>query len=317
MPRQLHWRELTGGMIAAAVIAALTIAVLLFARVGGLHGKKVTLYVVTREAPGVLAGTDVWLAGKKEGEVKDISFRPATVPGLERILIRTEFLKEALPSVRRDSYARIRSGGGSLIGAPVVYITSGTLGSPPLRDGDTVHARPPAVPPDLAEDVGALGPAFAKLGAQTRQLGANITRPTGTIGSYRAEGLPDLADVSAGMSSLSARATRGNGTITRAMRGDLQVRASRAMAAADSIKTLVASNKGNIGRFKRDTTLVTNANHILAEVDTLRSLLSNPVGTIAAAHPDSALTRQLDRTHVLLASLIRDVKSNPMRYIRF
>jgi ABC-type transporter Mla subunit MlaD len=304
-------------MIAAAVIAALTIAVLLFARVGGLHGKKVTLYVVTGEAPGVLAGTDVWLAGKKEGEVKDISFRPATVPGLERILITTEFLKEALPSVRRDSYARIKSGGGSLIGAPVVYISSGTLASPPLRDGDTVHARPPAVTPDLAEDVGALGPAFAKLGAQTRQLSANITRPIGTIGSYREEGLPDLADVSAGMSSLSARATRGNGTITRAMRGDLQVRASHAMAAADSIKTLVESNKGNIGRFRRDTTLVTNASHILAEVDTLRALLSNPVGAIAAAHPDSALTRQLDRTHVLLASLIRDVKSNPMRYIRF
>jgi hypothetical protein len=304
-------------MIAAAAIAALTIAVLLFARVGGLHGKKVTLYVVTREAPGVLAGTDVWLAGKKEGEVKDISFRPATVPGLERILIRTEFLKEALPSVRRDSYARIKSGGGSLIGAPVVYISSGTLASPPLHDGDTVHARPPAVPPDLAEDVGALGPAFAKLGAETRRLSANVTRPVGTIGSYRAEGLPDLADVSAGMSSLSARATRGNGTITRAMRGDLQVRASRAMAAADSIRALMASNKGNIGRFRRDTTLVTNANHVLAEVDTLRLLLSDPVSAIAAAHPDSALTRQLDRTHVLLASLIRDVKTNPMRYIRF
>ena len=304
-------------MIAAAAIAALTIAVLLFARVGGLHGKKVTLYVVTREAPGVLAGTDVWLAGKKEGEVKDISFRPATVPGLERMLIRTEFLKEALPSVRRDSYARIKSGGGSLIGAPVVYISSGTLASPALHDGDTVHARPPAVPPDLAEDVGALGPAFAKLGAETRRLSANITRPVGTIGSYRAEGLPDLADVSAGMSSLSARATRGNGTITRAMRGDLQVRASRAMAAADSIRTLIASNKGNIGRFRRDTTLVTNANHVLAEVDTLRLLLSDPVGAIAVAHPDSALTQQLDRTHVLLASLITDIKTNPMRYIRF
>jgi hypothetical protein len=315
MPRQLHWKELTGGIIAAAVIAALTIAVLLFARVGGLHGKKVTLYVVTAEAPGVLAGTDVWLAGKKEGEVKDISFRPATVPELERILITTEFLKEALPSVRRDSYARIK-GGGSLIGAPVVYISSGTAASPPVGDGDTIHARPPAPPPDLSEDVGALGPAFGKLGAATKQLSANITRPVGTIGSYRAEGLPDLADVTAGMSSLSARAT-GRGTVARVMRGDLQARASRAIAAADSIRTLVSSNKGNIGRFRRDTTLVTNANHVLAEVDTLRALLSDPVGAIAAAHPDSVLTRQLDRTHVLLASLIRDVKSRPMRYIRF
>jgi MlaD protein len=316
MPRQLHWKELTGGMIAAAAIAALTVAVLVFARVGELHGKKVTLYVVTAEAPGVLAGTEVWLAGEKEGAVQDISFRPANVPASERILIKTEFLKEALPSVRRDSYAQIKSG-GTLIGAPVVDISSGTVASPPLRDGDTVHARRPIEASDLSEDVGALGPAFAKLGSETRQLSANITRPVGTIGSYREEGLPDLADVSAGMSSLNARATWGNGTIARAMRGDLHGRASRAMAAADSIRALISSNKGNIGRFRRDTTLVTNANHVLAEVDTLRSLLSNPVGAIAAAHPDSALTRQLDRTHLLLASLIKDVKDHPMRYIRF
>ena len=316
MPRQLHWKELTGGMIAAAAIAALTVAVLVFARVGELHGKKVTLYVVTAEAPGVLAGTEVWLAGQKEGAVKDISFRPATIPASERILIRTEFLKEALPSVRRDSYAQIKSG-GTLIGAPVVDISSGTVASPPLRDGDTVHARRPIEASDLSEDVGALGPAFAKLGSETRELSANITRPVGTIGSYREEGLPDLADVSAGMSSLNARATRGNGTIARVMSGDLHVRASRAMAAADSIRALISSNKGNIGRFRRDTTLVTNANHVLAEVDTLRSLLSNPVGAIAAAHPDSALTRQLDRTHLLLASLIKDVKDHPMRYVRF
>jgi hypothetical protein len=41
------------------------------------------------------------------------------------------------------------------------------------------------------------------------------------------------------------------------------------------------------------------------------------VGAIAAAHSDSVLARQLDRTHVLLASLIKDVKSHPLRYIRF
>jgi hypothetical protein len=316
MPRQLHWKELTGGVIAAAVIVALTIAVLLFARVGGLHGKKVTLYVVTAEAPGVLSGTEVWLAGEKEGVVKSVSFRPATVPELERILIRTEFLKEALPNVRRDSYAQIKTG-GSLIGAPVVYITPGTTTSPPLGDGDTIRGRPTVAAADLSEDVGSLGPAFAALGSATKELGTKIARPVGTIGSYRAEGLPDLPDVTAGMSSLSARATRGRGTIARAMRGDLQARASRAMAAADSIRNLLSSNKGNIGRFRRDTTLVTKANHVLAEVDTLRALLTNPVGAIAAAHPDSVLTRQLDRTHVLLASLIKDVKSNPMRYIRF
>ena len=316
MPRQLHWSELRGGLIAAAVITTLTVAVLLFARVGGLHGKKVTLYVVAAEAPGILSGTEVWLAGEKEGIVKDVSFRPATVPELERILIRTEFLTEALPSVRRDSYAQIKPG-GSLIGTLVVSISPGTMAARPLHDGDTIYARPRAQVADLSEDVASIGPEFATLGSATKELADKIGRPVGTFGNYRASGLPDLADVSAGMSSLSRRATGGNGTIARLTRGNLRARASHAMAAADSIRTLMSSNKGNLGRFRRDTTLVTNANHILAEVDTLSALLSNPVGTIAATHSDSALTRQLDRTHALLASLIKDAKSHPLRYIRF
>jgi ABC-type transporter Mla subunit MlaD len=316
MARQLHWRELKGGIIAVAVITALTVAVLLFARVGGLHGKKVTLYVVTAEAPGILSGTEVWLAGEKEGIVRDVSFRPATVPELERILIRTELLAEALPSVRRDSYAQIKPG-GSLIGTLVVSISPGTMAARPLHDGDTIFARPRAQVADLSEDVATIGPEFAALGAATKELADNLGRPVGTFGNYRASGLPDLADVNAGMSSLNRRAMGGNGTMARAMRGNLQARASHAMAAADSIRTLMSSNKGNIGRFRRDTTLATNASHVLAEVDTLRGLLSDPVSAIAAAHSDSVLARQLDRTHALLTSLIKDVKSHPLRYIRF
>jgi phospholipid/cholesterol/gamma-HCH transport system substrate-binding protein len=315
MPRHLHWSELTGGIIAAAVIAAITLAVLLFARVGGVHGKKVTLYVVTAEAPGILAGTEVWLAGQKEGVVKDVTFRPPTAPQSERVLITTEFLRDALPNVRRDSYAQIKPG-GALIGTLVVAISPGTATAPPLGDGDTVYARHRAAVASLSEDIGAIGPQFAALGAATKELADKINRPIGTIGNYRASGLADLPDVSAGMSSLSARAS-GNGTIGRAIRGDLQSRASHAMAAADSIRTLMASNRGSLGRFRRDTTLVSNATFVLAEVDSLRALLADPVGSIDAAHSDSALTLQLARTHTLLAALIKDAKSHPLRYIRF
>ena len=315
MARHLHWRELTGGIVAAAVIAAVTLAVLMFARVGGLHGKKVTLYVATAEAPGILAGSEVWLAGQKEGVVGNVTFQSPTVPESQRVLITTEFLAEALPRVRRDSYAQIKPG-GSLIGTVVVSISAGTATAPALRDGDTIYARHSGAVSSLSDDIGTLGPQFAALGSATKQLADKINRPVGTIGNYRANGLVDLPDVSAGMSSLSARAN-GNGTIGRAMRGDLRLRAAHAMAAADSIRTLVASNKGSLGRFRRDTTLMTNAAFVLAEVDSLRTLLADPLGSIEAAHSDSTLTLQLARTHTLLAALIKDAKSHPLRYIRF
>jgi len=56
---------------------------------------------------------------------------------------------------------------------------------------------------------------------------------------------------------------------------------------------------------------------VLAELDTLRALVLSPVGTIAVMHSDSALAKQLERQRVLLAALIKDVKTNPTRYIRF
>ena len=316
MPHQLHWRELTGGIIAVVTIVMLTIIILVYARVGALHGKEVTLYVVTDEAPGVLAGTEVWLAGEHEGLVKDVSFRPPTVDNTERVLITTEMLKEALPSVRRDSYAQIRPG-GNLIGTPVVFISPGTTGSPGLRDGDTIRARPKAALGDLGEEIGSIAPEFKSLGAATAELAHKIDRPVGTLGNAKAYGFEDFPDVKAGLNSLNARATAGNGSLANLSRTNLFARASRTMAAADSIRTLTSSKRGSFGRFRRDTTLVTKAKHVLAEIDTLRALVKSPVGTIAAVHSDSVLARQLDRQHILLRELINDIKNNPMRYIRF
>jgi hypothetical protein len=316
MPRQLHWRELTGGMIAAAAIAGVVVVTLLFARVGALHGKKVTLYIVTDDATGVLPGTEVWLGGKKEGLVKDVSFRPPSTDTSERVLLKTDFLAEGLLGVRRDSYAQIHPG-GSLIGAVIVNIAPGTAASPPLHDGDTIRTRQVGAIANLAEDIGTIMPEVSALSAQVQQLNAQASSPAGTIGNFRAHGFPNMPDLSARMSRLTSRAMSGEGTLALATRGDLAGRASRAMAGADSIRALLASNRGSLGRFQRDTTLVSKARAVMAEVDTLRSLLSNPVGSIAAAHGDSALSLQLGRTHALLDSLIKDAKKHPMRYINF
>jgi hypothetical protein len=248
--------------------------------------------------------------------VKDISFRPSSSDKMERLIIRTEFLEEALPSVRRDSYAQIRPA-GSFLGKPIVFIAAGSATTPPLHAGDTIHTRQKTRLGALTSDVETLEPAVTGLASSLRALNAELKRPVGTIGNARTRGVPRLSDVTAHISRIMSKGTPANGTIALATRTNLMARASHAMAAADSIRALVSSNKGSLGRFRRDTTLVTKASGVLAELDTLRSLMSDPVGSIAAAHSDSSLTRELSRTHVLLASLIRDIKSHPMQYINF
>jgi hypothetical protein len=235
---------------------------------------------------------------------------------LERLIIRTEFLESALPSVRQDSYAQIRPS-GSLIGKAILFIAAGSATSPPLHDGDTVYTRRKARVGDLESDVATVGPALNLLVEGLSELDTKLKSPLGTIGNARARGMPHMPEIRGHVSSMASKASQGNGTIGLATRTHLMARASHVMAATDSIRTLMSSNKGSLGRFRRDTTLVLKAKGLLAELDTLQLLASNPVGSIAAAHPDSSLTKELSRTHVLLASLIKDIKKNPLRYINF
>ena len=316
MPRQIHWRELTIGIIAVAVIALITLATLAFARVGALHGKKVTLYVVTDDATGVQSGTEVWLGGQKQGVVKEVSFRPASSDTLERLLIRTEFLESALPNVRRSSWASIRPG-GSLIGLAVVYISVGSTKSPQLHEGDTVRTRFSSHVGDLVTDIRTIMPQVSVLTASVKELNEKAKSTNGTVGNMRAHGFPQMPEVMGRMSRLTEKSSRGNGTVGLASRTHLMVRASRAMAAADSIRTLVSSNKGSLGRFRRDTTLATKAKGVLAELDKLSAFAESPAGALEATRPDSSLTRELSRTRLLLAELIRDLKKHPLRYIAF
>jgi ABC-type transporter Mla subunit MlaD len=199
MAREREWSELRGGMIASLAIVGVVLLTLLFARVGALHGKKVTLYVVTDDATGVLPGTEVWLGGKKEGLVKSVSFRPPSTDTTERVIITTDFLTEGFSNVRRDSYAEIRPG-GSLIGAVIVNISPGTSASRPLHDRDTVHTRAMASIANLSEDVGTIAPEVSALASEVKQLTSKISGSGGTIGNFRAHGLASVTDLSAGMS---------------------------------------------------------------------------------------------------------------------
>ena len=310
MPRQRHWSDLRNGIIAVAAVAAVVLATFLFARPGKLHGKKVTLYVLADDATGVNTGTQVWLAGKHSGTVTDVSFRTPGLDSTGRLLITTEILVSDLPHVRRDSWAQVQAG-GKLLGTPVVYVAPGSSAFPALGEGDTIRTRPKPKALDVAAQAKGSMPAFRELMTEVKALNAQLSRPTGTVGAFRARGMPAMGDAGERMSRITGKMTGGDGTIGLAMRGDLTARASRVMAAADSLMAFASSDEGSIGRFRRDSTLMTTAKGITAELDSLRAR-SKGFGS-----GDSSLTLALAKRRALTDSLIQDIKKRPLRYINF
>jgi hypothetical protein len=314
MARDLQWRDLKTGIIAFVAIVGGALSILLFAKVGALHGDTTDIYVVTDDAPGVLEGTEVWLSGQKVGLVRDIHFRPVSTDTLERLAIHLEILSDRMNFIRRDSWADIRPG-GNLIGSPVVWISSGTSNVRALNPGDTLLEISTGMMRPVGDRVAALGNRLTVLADSGGKVLRLLQSQAGTAGRLVGSGWPKVTRQTDEIARLARKATRGDGTFANMMHGELGAHISTIRARKDSITRMLSSGDGNVGRFRRDSTLMRDVAHLQGELDSLRAMTSSGAG-IGRMKADSTLTKEMARIRVELAALMADIKKHPLRYLK-
>jgi phospholipid/cholesterol/gamma-HCH transport system substrate-binding protein len=320
VPRRANWSQLVVGIVALVAIVAGALAVLLFARVGALHGDTSTLYAATSEARGIAKGSEVWLAGVKVGLVKGVHFRPVSADTSKRLLLELEVLDEYLPHVRGDSRMQIRTG-GTLLGAPVVFLSSGTNRAPALAAGDTILSLPQQDPEGLTSNFARASEQFPAIMSDVRVLGAQLRTAHGTAGAIINLAGGDRGDVQtlrSNATTLGQRVSAGRGTLGLAMSGDVNERLRRAIAHADSVRAAVASRSTTFGRLRDgDSTLLRSVEDARNELAIARALLDEPRGTAGRLLRDSAIVRQAARTQQQIDSILADIKYHPLRYWPF
>lgn len=317
MPRTYRWRALVPGLLAGGATVGAAVLILLFARVGALHGATVTLYSKTREARGVMKGTDVWLSGQKIGKVTDVRFLPPSADTNAHVVIEMEVLKSDVKYVRSDSRAQIRSG-GTLIGAPVVYLSSTSSAARPVHGGDTLIALPQGDPEGIASKVAVASRDFPAILSNVKELRGRLNSADGTTGALLNDDQLQLDVVRTRGVRLADRAFKGRGTISRVFTsGNPTARAQTALARVDSLRTLLASDRTSLGRFKRDTSLMRVTASLRNEVSIALALLNEPRGTAGRALHDSALTTELTGVQRELGALMDDLRAHPLRYFPF
>ena len=304
-------------MIISVLIVAFTLAVLVYARVGRLHGDTYRLFILTDAARGVIKGTEVWLAGQKVGLVTAIRFAPPGRDTLSRLAIELELLAEVQEVIREDSFGQIRSG-GSLIGAPVVYITPGTSTKPMLANGDTVAAKPQVDTEGLTSAVALAGRELPIVMREAKQVRDDMKRATSQLSELQDNGGVSLSVVGSRAAGITQRATRGGGAVPTLMRDrSIMARVSSAMRSADTIRALLASETTSYGRFKRDSSLVREIASVRNEMSILRGLIEQSRGTAGRMANDKAVTAALAGMEKELGRTIEDIKRDPLRYVRF
>lgn len=304
-------------MAVIIALVAIVAVVLIYARVGRLHGDTYHVRMLTDAARGVIKGTDVWLAGQKVGIVSDIQFMPPAQDTMQRLLIELQLLERARDLVREDSYAQIRSG-GSLIGSPVVYLTVGTPATPRLQEDDTVKAKPQVDTEGLTSAVATAGKQFPEIIRQAKELREDMRSATSRLTRLQDDGGVTIDGVGSRAAGLTRRATRGTGTIPLLMRDRaVGARVSSAMQSADTLRALMASESRSLGRFTKDSTLVREIAALRDEVSILRALIDQAEGTAGRAVKDRAVMEALASVERELTQTIDDLKRDPLRYVNF
>ena len=319
MPRQTSWNELVPGLASLAIVAVLGLGVLLFAPIGSLHGDTFRLYALTDQARGVIRGTEVWLAGQKVGVVKSVSFMPPSVPANRRVLVTMDVLAEARNEIRHNSTAQVRAG-GTLISAPVVYLTIGTIAAPAVAPGDTIRALPQPDLETMTSEFAVASREFPAIIGNIKLLNQQLHSVNGTLGAFGIEhGGIELVRAQSSASRLVSEATSPRGTLGLALssRSSLTVRARLAMARADSIRTLLSSSNTSYGRFRRDSTLLREIADVRSEMAIVRERLASADGTLGRMRADSALVTALGGAEHEMTLIMADIRRHPLRYVHF
>ena len=129
--------------------------------------------------------------------------------------------------------------------------------------------------------------------------------------------MPELDEARGRAGTLMGRVKSGPGTLGLLMngRGVLGTSARVAMARADSIRALLASGRGSVGRFRRDSTLLREVAAVRDELAIVNELMSRPTGTVGRLRQDEAIQEGVASAQREMTALFADLKKHPFRYI--
>ncbi|MEO5818318.1 MAG: MlaD family protein [Gemmatimonadaceae bacterium] len=302
-------------------MAAIVFVVMKYSRVGALHGDTLILYANVGEARGVLVGSEVWLSGQKIGKINDIRFlSPDVADTSARIEIKMEVLARYRAAIHRDAIAQIRNG-GTIIGAPVMYLSPGSGQTAEIRDGDTLSTHPQADVEGTTGQFGAATREFPVIINNVKLLASQLQGTGGTVGALLhtpgGPGVNQLKRARMEATRLADRVESGGGTVGAFMQGQLTHRSDLIMARVDSVRALLASDNTSYGRFRRDSTLLNDVGDIRNELSIIRAQVDESRGTAGRVLHDSALTNAVTDAERQMSLLFADIKKHPLRYLKF
>jgi phospholipid/cholesterol/gamma-HCH transport system substrate-binding protein len=337
--RSLAWSELKIGIAGVVALALLASVILAVGGEGGYFWQRYPLKARFDNVMGLKEGAVVRLSGKEIGSVMAVEFSGAQVE------VHFEVLNELRSVLTTESEAVI--GSLSLLGEPIIDISTAGGGGTPLEDWAYVRTRHSSGPigdvttaasDTLAEidrvlvqvrsGEGTLGriltddALYNEMQAFMRAA-ANVTRSLeagqGTLGGL----LKDPAAYQSMKSSLdnlqvmTTRINQGQGALGRLLSDDAMGQSlATATENVAQVTGRLTRGEGTAGKLLTDQQLYDRLNGMADTMNELTSGLKAGQGTAGQLLHDQQLYENMNRAAVELRDLLAEIRKDPRKYLR-
>ena len=316
---------------------------------------KGDLSVIMSDVAGLKVGAPVWLAGVDVGLVRDIRFSHPNQSNEVKVVLEIE--RQALKKVGNDSLITIKTRGLmgekyvditpslSVNETPLatVYGTSVTKLDDVMVKAGKAFDRLNGLMDRVDKGEGTLGRLakdpilfdnLVKLSDELKLFAQSVNSGEGTLGKLNKNSEPydRLVSILERADETLKDIHSADGTLGRLIRDrnlyeKLVALADKSNQAADDVRLLnkkLTSTDGTIGKllgdrefYDRGMSLMERADNSLKSLETVTSKLEKGEGTVGKLVTEKELYDRMNRAVDSLDALVKDIKDNPKRYVKF
>ncbi len=351
----IGWSQVKAGILIVIALILFAGGVLVMGQKTKFFISKGQLSVIMTDVAGLKEGAPVWLAGVDVGLVRDIRFlRPKESNEVEIVL---EVEREALKKVGEDSRITIKTRGlmgekyvditpnKTVNEKPVtlLYGSNVTRLDDVMGKAGAAFDRLNGFLDKVEQGEGTLG-RFAKdprlyddmvrLTAELKAFARSVNSGDGTLGKLSRSSEPYdklIAILTRAEETLediqSADGTMGRLIRDRKLYDKLVALAEKSNQAADDVRELnrkLTSTDGTIGKllgerefYDKGMSLMERADNSLKSLENVTNKLEKGEGTAGKLVSDKELYDKMNKAVDSLDLLVKDIKENPKRYVKF
>ena len=256
------------GIFIVAGLALFVIALFYIGSKENLFTKTFNVYSIFPNVSGLTQGNSVQFAGINVGTIQSIE-SIAT----DKVKVNMNIVSNVKKFIKKDSEASINSDG--LVGNKVLAITSGSVNSPSIEDGDSVHSITPVSIGDIVKNLNESTKGAEQISKDLAEIVSKVNNGEGTLGKLINNSdvfnsldslMNSFSGSSANINKILAQASTTIELVTNDIR-KLQGSIDTITRNVSGITTKINSSQSLVGTLLTDTVFANNIKGVLTNAN--------------------------------------------------